>query len=146
MPLFACPFHYSREGLTTARAALSGRILVEQRSWAFEVGGGALVGGIKAAEEDSELSPMPSEDQRDEGRLQQDRIAESFAEALVDFPRQPTSKLVMVEDHKAWLGVLFDKPLEYVDYAAVAKERVSAAHRKQKSDLQRGPACPVCVG
>lgn len=37
-------------------------------------------------------------------------------------------------------------PLEYVDYALVAKERVRSEHRRRGSELKRGPACPVCSG
>ncbi|CAM9096723.1 unnamed protein product [Hapterophycus canaliculatus] len=49
----------------------------------------------------------------------------------------------------AWMETLdtpLDTPQEYVDYASVAKERVSAARRTRGSDLKRGPACPVCGG
>lgn len=45
----------------------------------------------------------------------------------------------------AWMETL-DTPPEYIDYASVAQERVSAARRARGSDLKRGPACPVCSG
>ncbi len=49
------------------------------------------------------------------------------------------------EDTESWMESL-SVPAEYVDYGAVAKERVSAARRIKRSDVKRGPACPVCSG
>lgn len=66
-------------------------------------------------------------------------------EAKVQPARTGSVKRVLEEDVEAWMESL-GTPQKYVDYAAVAKERVSAARRTRGSDLARGPACPVCSG
>lgn len=49
------------------------------------------------------------------------------------------------ESREAWMEAL-ETPAEYIDYTAVARERVIAARRRRGSELKRGPACPVCSG
>lgn len=50
------------------------------------------------------------------------------------------------EEHStSWVAAL-GTPVEYVNYALVAKERVRSEHRRRGSELKRGPACPVCNG
>jgi len=58
---------------------------------------------------------------------------------------QPATGESLLKDTESWMESL-SVPEEYVDYGAVAKERVSAARRIKRSDLKRGPACPVCSG
>lgn len=49
-------------------------------------------------------------------------------------------------DSGLWIRALEGQHADYIDYAVVARERVSAARRTRGSDLKRGPACPVCNG
>lgn len=88
---------------------------------------------------------QPQLEQEDENEIKPratiSRIAaEAEAQAVT-----PESENNLKEDVNAWMETLDTRP-EYVDYASVAQERVSASRRSRGSDLKRGPACPVCSG
>lgn len=67
------------------------------------------------------------------------------AEASVQPAGVGDAKRVLEEELEAWVESL-GTPQKYVDYAAVAKERVSAARRTRGSGQARVPECPVCGG
>lgn len=49
-------------------------------------------------------------------------------------------------DENVWFQDRQTEQLEYINYAAIARKRVTIARRRRGSELKRGPACPVCGG
>lgn len=74
-----------------------------------------------------------------------DSMGPIATEAKVQQAKAGSFKRVLEEDVEAWMES-FGTPPKYVDYAAIAKERVSAARQTRGSDVARGPECPVCGG
>lgn len=76
--------------------------------------------------------------------LSVDTASSRTAELDAQFRRTESAR-TLDEDFQGWIESLDTTP-EYINYATVAQERVSAARRTPAADLKRGPACPVCSG
>lgn len=110
-------FRIGRNGVTAARAAVSKHLEQQGRSEADE---------------------NPTHDTTDP-------VGATATDTKAQRAKRERTKRVLEEDAESWMESL-GVPEDYVDYGAVAQERVSAARRTRGSDLARGPACPVCSG
>lgn len=134
---------YSSKGLTAAGTALSERF--GQRRIRPDAGDASFSdGGNLDLGDEAKRWSAQSRHRENEDKLKYDPVDTSETEAEPYTAPQGHPKMVG-GDFEAWIKAL-EVPLEYVDYATVARERVSATRRRRGSDLKRGPACPVCNG
>lgn len=133
--------NHLRNGFNAARTAVSKLFRERGRL-------GTIDGNVRAPSEQPNNpesgAEYPGYHEVEMAELSVDTTSSRTAE--LDAQSRPTeSAWTLEEDFQDWIESLDTIP-EYVDYATVAQERVSAARRTRASDLKRGPACPVCSG
>lgn len=101
----------------------------------------AKVGDIGDLRQDAQSQALQPQDGEVDDELEDGINAEDGAFSI----GQGNVENGLEESREAWMKAL-EIPAEYIDYTAVARERVSAARRRRGSELKRGPACPVCSG